>query len=40
MGFRHTLPHPVWAVMLYGIGWNLFGGTFNRRFDPRRFGRV
>ncbi len=28
------------TIMLYGIGWNLFGETLNRRFDPRRFGRV
>jgi ABC-type dipeptide/oligopeptide/nickel transport system permease subunit len=31
---------PTLTVMLYGIGWNLFGETLNRSFDPRRFGRV
>jgi len=30
----------TFTIMLYGIGWNLFGETLNRRFDPRRFGRV
>jgi peptide/nickel transport system permease protein len=28
------------TIMLYGIGWNLFGETLNRRLDPRRFGRA
>jgi len=30
----------TFTIMLYGIGWNLFGETLNRRLDPRRFGRV
>jgi peptide/nickel transport system permease protein len=28
------------TIMLYGIGWNLVGDLLNRRFDPRRYGRI
>jgi peptide/nickel transport system permease protein len=27
-------------IMLYGVSWNLLAETVNRRFDPRRFGRI
>ena len=27
-------------IMLYGISWNLLAETLNRRFDPRKYGRV